>query len=137
MERFSNRSSKNNNKETGASARMAIIFRVSSLIQVASCYGNMREVISFFQSINRCRIVFVHCWKRIKYKIAIPSIPHYISRFRQHGKYFLPTSRNIMWYTVFFIRTSKFWPSLIVLNVLKLFFFLEVLIGTTTVRNNF
>ena len=46
--------------------------------------------------------------------------------------------------TFFFIRTRKFWPSLIVLNflgnsasiVLKLFLFLKVLVRTTTVRNN-
>ena len=56
----------------------------------------------------------------------------------------------LKYYTLFFIRTSKFWPSLIFLNFLgnfslncsfkntqkKLFLFLKVHIRTTTARNN-
>ena len=44
------------NKENGASARMEIVFRISSLIQVTSCYGNVRQVMKFYQSIKRCAL---------------------------------------------------------------------------------
>ena len=65
---------------------MEIVLRFSSLIQLTICYGKVREVMRFYQSIKRCAlslyIVGKELNKKSPYKTncdSEPSIPHYVA----------------------------------------------------------
>ena len=84
---------------------MEIVSHFSSLIQFTSYYGNMQEVMRFYQSIKHCALFLYITGKELnkksRYKTncdSEPSIPIILQcwqRLCQYGIYFLPISHDI------------------------------------------